>query len=623
MGIETTFRALADNGSTAAIQALVEALSEPYAEIQDAAVALLLSREVRRGLAQVIERFHTFDTKTQARVEKEIGLLMPILREALGAGPGQSRINSLDIVARSREVAHLELAVNALRDASEAVREHATTILVGAAAQLARRTSRPAPDDAGGRDYFDASREKMAAVLADALATYATHGEKRILHALIELGIEGHSFIVNVLLGTNHAAREDFVAVLQNSSSIPAIDLLMQLALERNERAKRLGEDMLSSRRGLIFVRAVSDWLLSLDERELDARASRYARILWLPAVLEHIWELEPRHHSHILRFIEQSRMQPAEKAAGAAGLIGSPAPDVRVRVMRVLAQMGSVPPGEVVARALADPEETVVSAAVDLIVSMNLPDKARLLTPLLSSTFELVRRRVSLELSRDNFERYIHSFDKLDSRTRELAGKAIAKIDPEMAERLADELQSLDPERRVKALRIAETVSKEKELEPILIELLNDPSRKVRATVVRTIGLLGSLDAIRALIKALSDPDRRTRANTIEAFEDIGNPKLAAILMPFLADLDNRIRANAVKALWNLGHPEAKQVLDEMLVDSEELMRLSAVWTMGEIEYPGATQALEKVMAQDSSATVRQKAKDVLKKLAAEGARG
>jgi HEAT repeat protein len=614
MGIEVTFTLLAENGSPAAIGAVVEALSEPNATIQAKAVSVLLSREVRRGLKDIVQGFHSFDTPTQSRVEREIQFLMPILRDLLSTGTEQARLNVIDIVKRSRELEPLRLAVQALEDPFRTVREQAASAIVEEAERIGRRSLRSrGVSELGIREVAKERRQKMASLLADALDAYAGHKERRLLYALLELGAEAMPILVNRLIQANHPASEDFVAIVRNSASVQVIDILMRLLLEKSERARRLGAEAFGTRGGRVFGRAIADWLLSLEEPELAARASRCHYLPWLAVLFEHLWDLEPRTHLRMLRFIDNSRMSDTDKAAWANKLVTAPDADVRLQAVTLLAKTATPVALEGLTRALSDQHEPVVKTALDALIAMNPPEKAKLLAPLLSSQFDSVRRLVSRELSRENFDRYMRSFDKLDPKTRELAGRAIAKIDPEMAEKLADELRSLDPERRLKALRITEVVDTERELEPILLELLADPSRKVRATVVRTVGLLGSIDAIKALIKTLSDQDRRTRANAIEAFEELGNPKFGALLLPFLADPDNRIRANAAKALWNLGHPETKQVLDEMLAEPNELMRLSAVWAMGEISYPGIRQILNDVAEHDASETVRQKARDIL----------
>lgn len=617
MGIETTFTLLAKNGSAAALEAVVEALSEPNAAIQARAVSVLLSHDVRYGLRSIVEHFHLFDTPTQKLVEGEIQLFRPILRDLLTTGTEQLRLNVISIVRRSRHFDSLELAVQALEDPSAVVREEAIAALVAEAERLGEGTSRVGGgDELGARKVLEEHREKMASLLADALDSYGFHKERRFLYVLMELGAAAMPVVVNRVVLEDHPASEDFVAILRNATSVSSIDILMRLCLERSERLRRLGEEALGTRRGRTFARALADWLLSLEEPELSTRASRFNHLPWFPAFFEYVLDFEPRVHLRTLRFIENSRMPAADKATWAGRLVGASDPDVRLAAVTLLAGTDAPTAIDALTRALADQHEPVVKVAVDAIIAMKLPEKVKLLTPLLTSPFESVRHLIARELSRENFERYLRTFDKLDPRTRQLAGRAIAKIDADMAERLADELRSLDPERRLKALQITGAVGKEKELEPILLELLADPSHKVRATAVKTVGLLGSIEAIKVLIKALSDPDRRIRANAIEAFEEIGNPKLGVLLLPFLADADNRIRANAAKALWNLGYTETKEILDEMLADPDELMRLSALWAMGEINYPGIRQILNEVAERDASEAVRKKARDIRMKL-------
>jgi len=193
--------------------------------------------------------------------------------------------------------------------------------------------------------------------------------------------------------------------------------------------------------------------------------------------------------------------------------------------------------------------------------------------------------------------------------------------LDQRIVDRLAEEITALDPERRLRALRVIDYVDAETDLRQNLMALLNDPDRRVRATAIKIVQLTGSADGMRLLVAALQDPDRRVRANAIEAFEDSGDGRCRPILMPYLYDPDNRVRANAAKALWNLGREEGRTTLESMLSDAEEGMRLSAVWAIGEVRFPGGIDLLAARAEVETSPTVRAKIADVLSRVSRKGA--
>jgi HEAT repeat protein len=200
-----------------------------------------------------------------------------------------------------------------------------------------------------------------------------------------------------------------------------------------------------------------------------------------------------------------------------------------------------------------------------------------------------------------------------MDEASREIAAKALAKIDDQLLDRLAEEIGALDPQRRLKALRIVDALDAEQDLRQPLLDLLDDPDRRVRATAIRIVELSGSYEGVKILLAALSDPDRRVRANAVEAFEELADPRFVQILVPVLRDRDNRVRVNAAKALWQLGWLEARDVLLDMLEDRDELVRRSAVWAIGELRFDGAKVALAAREAVEPAGRVRVKLREVL----------
>jgi len=159
----------------------------------------------------------------------------------------------------------------------------------------------------------------------------------------------------------------------------------------------------------------------------------------------------------------------------------------------------------------------------------------------------------------------------------------------------------------------VIDYVDAETDLRQNLMELLNDPDRRVRATAIKIVQLTESIDGMRLLVAALSDPDRRVRANAIEAFEDSGEPLCIPVLLPFLRDEDNRVRANTAKAVWNLGNEEGKRTLQAMIDDPDEMMRLSAVWAIGQVRFPGAADLLLNRLEAEQAPAVRAKISEVL----------
>jgi HEAT repeat protein len=264
----------------------------------------------------------------------------------------------------------------------------------------------------------------------------------------------------------------------------------------------------------------------------------------------------------------------------------------------------------------LADPSDDVKALAAAALARIGSHDLPQLLAPFVHSAHPRLASIALKVIAQASFDRYLRSFDRLDEATRQAAARAIAKIDASLLDRLHGELAALEPDRRLKALRIAGYAGAGDRLRPFLREVLADPDVKVRATAVKMLGILGGADGLHALIEALNDPDRRIRANAVEAFEEIGDTRFVMLLKPFLADPDNRVRANAAKALHRLGVSEGRETLEQMLESEERLMRLSAAWAMGEIGARAFEAPLRARLPREQDSQVRERIRRALESL-------
>ncbi len=613
MPLDDSFRVLREARTEPAEEVLLTAVAEPHLPSQERAVSALLGLESRRGLLHAIRNAHLLPPRVLSMLAIEARLLLGLLKLALRDSREQTRLNALDLLGRIGTHDAVQEALSAMDDTSGDVRKRATGVAVAALGrflgQRRRETTVETSSTAGGR----VATTEAPVIVARLLGGYERHRERVVLEVLVELGDEVYATLAEVLRGPDSAVRRDLLHVLALSHAPAAAACLFRLHREKDPAVRGAATQAFSERKGKAASRPLVRHVAALADDDVELLAERLPGAPWWDSASDLAKELDEREGLKMVRFLRSTQEPPPRKAAMLGDLLDAQHATVRRAAVEAIGHVASPEAVVELERALRDADEGVVTRALDAVLQRTMTDRNRILLPLLNSPFESVRQRVSALVSKDSFARYLRSFDRLDEKTRALAGKAIAKIDDAMVARLAEELGSLDSDRRFKALKIVAATELGKDLEPVLLELLNDPDRRVRATLVKTIGILGSADAVRALIHALSDPDRRTRANAIEAFEEIGNPKVVGLLLPFLKDPDNRVRANAAKALWKLGHPETLEVLAEMINDPVENMRLSAVWAFGEIMPPGVEQILEDAAQDDQSPVVRKKAQETL----------
>ncbi|MGM0608186.1 MAG: HEAT repeat domain-containing protein [Candidatus Muiribacteriota bacterium] len=135
--------------------------------------------------------------------------------------------------------------------------------------------------------------------------------------------------------------------------------------------------------------------------------------------------------------------------------------------------------------------------------------------------------------------------------------------------------------------IKIVETIG---QLKPdkgshILLKYLeSETDNRVKATIIKALGILNDESIIPFIADYLNSNDSRIKANTIEALEHFNNQKILNLLKPFMRDNNNRVRANTALLFIKKGKKEGYKILEEMLQSSTNLMVASAVYALGEL---------------------------------------
>ncbi|HNX77066.1 MAG TPA: HEAT repeat domain-containing protein [Candidatus Rifleibacterium sp.] len=264
------------------------------------------------------------------------------------------------------------------------------------------------------------------------------------------------------------------------------------------------------------------------------------------------------------------------------------PAPQVRLTALKCLNDQHFAQIQNFLVEALHDPDESVAFFSLKLLKEVLPSDQfAPNLVRFINSNSEKLRNFALGEIATLTKERYKANFARLTPEVRKLAGKVIQKIDQNFTDQVIDDLSSLDPQTRLQAALLLENIQIDEKCKDALLAAMKDPSKLVRAAIVKTLGVIGDNKLIKQLISFFNDPDPRVRANTIEAIATLGDRQAIQILLPFLEDNNNRIRANALVGIRKIGNFNIVPIIQKMLTHHDANMRASALWAMGEIKDP------------------------------------
>ena len=154
---------------------------------------------------------------------------------------------------------------------------------------------------------------------------------------------------------------------------------------------------------------------------------------------------------------------------------------------------------------------------------------------------------------------------DKLSKKNQPVDSKPVTSVKPP---------KTWDKCNRQEKLIIASKLVQDKcvnRLDEIILLLKKEKDDWVIASLLKVIGVLGSVNEVSVIQPYLNHSDPRIQANAIEALECIDDDIIVPLLLPMLERKDHRICSNAAKAIYRFDKERAVSILKEK-ASSEKL---------------------------------------------------
>lgn len=625
--------ALTETKNEAADDVLLESLGLGAPGAQRAVLDVLLARKTTRGLGGVIEQFDTLGDELQRHVLANIRTFHHALRECGRSDRLPLRLAALRLIALGRQGKLSYVLSENLHDSDEHVSKAAVGALVALARWVAGETralqkSRMAqPDAAPSNNQHPPSsysallenRPEIEAAVARAMDVHrGRHGPELLRAALLlcdsplsrTLAIlhtskhGGQSAMVRrlqqppaaehveaFLLGATHGGlRSHFGTVFAHVEEAPVLDALLRKTHWLKDQQLQLCMHQVT--RG-------AWWDAAKLERDVDRRPSEDAAKIgeWLAASGLHDVMQDQR--------IERLR----EHARGDVG--------ARLRLLRIAMGRRRGASAQLIRTFLSDTDERLVRMAARELVRRKPLDFENVLLQLMTTAPESVRRVIARAIGQVGFDQFWQRFDRMDKDARRGAGRAMMKLLPDAAQRLARRLGSDPVDQRVKALQIVQELGLVESLRAAIIPLCHHPSARVRSKAVAVIGEVRGLAGDVILDKVLHDADARVRANALEVMEATSAADCGAIVTARARSAHSRERANAVKAMHRMKVSTASAALLHMLRDERAEHRVSGLWAMRQIGWWQLMSEVGRIAKEDANLRVRRYALGVLKGVA------
>jgi HEAT repeat protein len=633
--IQRLLQALIESDNEAADDLLLEAVALGNENEKTAAVAALFGRKTNHGLRGIVAGYESLSEALKLRVLEDIKLLHPALRECSRSEDIDQRKASLKLIALGRQGKLTYVLSENLHDQNEELSKAAVDAMVALARWVITETRRlqagngfapEASDDSPVSQadsdtvkiYHDLieQRPEIEQAVARAMDVHRGHHGQELLRAALLLCDWPGSKTLAILHTAKHGGQSPMVRRMQQPPASEHVEAFLLGA----------SHGQLRSHFGTVFSHIeeapVLDALLRkthwLKDHQLQLCVHQVSRgKWWSDAELMHdITRRDPIDAAMVGEWIAVSGIHDVmqdERLERIRQFVGDSFP-AKLRLLRIAMRRprrgASV---QLIRSFLTDGDERLMRMAAREIVRRKPADFENILLQLMTGAPDSVRRVIARSVGQTGFDHFWQKFDWLEKSTRKAAGKAMLKVLPDGVQRLARKLSGGPLSERLKAIQVTHELNLSEQMRPLLTQLCNDPSPRLRSKAVMVLGELPSAtDTV--LDRVLQDSDPRVRANAIEVLEAKQKTEYLPLLAQRARAASSRERANAIKALHRMRVKAATTALGDMLRDDRPEHRISAMWTLRQIGWWSLLNEVGRLAKEDANLRVRRYALSVLK---------
>lgn len=586
-------------------RSLAAALATAEASEMPLLVECLLRRGDRDACYTLIERYQRLPERCQSQVLASLPEMVSLMRRALQSSNPEMRQAVIQMIVQGRAWRLSYLLAEQTLDGPVRFRGEAAGALRDLAMDIEHNKPKVAPEDV----------QHVITALIDAAGGYGHHQRPEILEAILLLLPRRVQTLPTMLANgdspLSHGLRRFMVQsrttlvhralfCLMNYEGLQACSLavLRQMALLQSRMDWLcLAHLHLSPRVTSVLARVADAEKLIPSEHDLSMMPPAVLR-LW-PDVLLKL----PLHRSqHVAQLARLSVHQDAS---------------IRLAVLRHVIELAETSDqdevDELAATFLHDQEPHLARIALWHLIRTRSARLPLMLARLVVSPHESIRKMAGERLAPIGFERMWDQWGNLTDEQRDIAGRAMIKIDRQFHRRLSVRLLDEDRDHRLKAMSIMTHLGQSGYYEKALTAMTQDSDLFIASSAVQALGQVGTLEAKDVVHRALDHHDGRVRANAVEALALPIDETVIAKLITMWDDKAGRPRANAIGVLLSERLDKAMGALSAMLQDPRGEHRRSALWLIREARLLELSRLVAEVSVSDDDPQVRESARQTI----------
>ncbi|HKS16111.1 MAG TPA: HEAT repeat domain-containing protein, partial [Planctomycetota bacterium] len=466
--------------------------------------------------------------------------------------------------------------------------------------------------DPASREFVARHKAAMMEALEGLLRTWHYHGKDVAISIAIESGSECYKHITGIVLNRSDSPLwKAFIKAMQAAHSAAMVDVLFRLYFEGPSKFRDVAVTIMHLRKDPEFAVAIAEFLWKLPPDRL--KILRALKELPFKGVLEASPDIPPASAIVLIDYVAGSELPAKERDLAVKLFLKNSNAEVRIHVLKTFRRLNYPYIAELARGCLADPSDEVKFAAAQMIAELVPTQKGKYLVGLLDSPHEPLRQFVMRHIAHLSVGRYLAAFADGEPSVRLFADQVGTRIDEATVEQVAEEIVRLEPIQRMRALRICDEIDAERELKPLIRQVLADEHSALRPLLVQLLAFTGNRAGLRHLLEMLAGGDLETKTLVVEALQEIHDMRFGALFLPFLADPDAAIRKAAAQAVSTFGQAEARMILPPLLAIRDERMAIAAVNALALTKMEGARETLSARLAVESRPNVQQMIRDAM----------
>ncbi len=601
--------------------AMVAALSTADSESLTLLVLSLLNRRSEVGLTGLVLHFDDIGNRAQQMVVSHVDRLDGVLRQMSTRTDLRARVNVLNIVNRSRRPRLAYLLAEQLNCSDEQIIAIAAEglLLMAKAVFLERgdsETESVSSDElASNEAEHDASF--LVSALGEACRSFHKHRQRNVLLALTCLSPQHDERIQSFVSDSDspgHGMFTDLIMEADHPLMCRAMLSYLRVATLENYVVKALGKSRVGKHLDLIV--SLSHLLLV---PETWQQMHRIGKVEHLLPDETHRLSLRESQKRAYARWIFALPLEAERKAEAISQLAMNSNELTRVVCLRRLMEMEDVYADRVISTMCFDGHSSIVRIALRHLIRRKWEDMNVLMARMIGSHDVRIQRIAERHLGPSGFARLWENWPHLSPESRIAMGRALVKIDRYFHHEIVAQMESDDPEARLRVISIVRQLDRETYFEEQLLRMAEDNDVRVASSAITVLSSLSdSSAAVSVLERALKHDNDRIRSNAIEALEKMDRlDDVYESLVRIASGDGNRSRGTAIRVLMNMPMSEVMPALLDMLGDDESAHRVSALWVVRELGLLGVVNQVAELAKVDPVGKVRQRAVRVIREMA------